>query len=115
MVRVLLRVGILAAMLSVLTYFYVAYRHTTYSINHGANAFDVFLWRLTGPGEYLTASILPHEYTDMCCYDPQILARSVWLLPTLDLTFNALVWSAVASGVAYIILRARKPRRLPTI
>jgi len=102
-------------MLSVFVYFYIAYRHTTYSINHGANAFDVFLWRLTDPGGYLTACVLPDSYFSMCCDDPEILARSAWLVPTLILTFNTLIWSTVASGVAYVIVRVRKPRRIPTI
>jgi hypothetical protein len=115
MVRVLLRVGILAAVLSVFAHFYIDYRHTTYSINHGANAFDVFLWRLTAPGGYLTFCILPDSYFSLCCDDPEILARGAWLVPTLTLGFNALVWSAVASGAAYIILRICKPRPVPTI
>ena len=115
MARILLRVGIAGALLSVLVHFYIGYRHTTYTINHGANAFDVALWRLADPGGYLTASILPDSYFSMCCDDPEILARSAWLVPTLILTFNALIWSAVASGVVYIILRIRKPCRVPTI
>jgi hypothetical protein len=115
MMRILVRVSIAVAMLSVLVHFYIRFRGSTYTIDHGANAFDVTLWRMTDPGLYLTAYILPHEYTDICCYDPEILARSLWLVPTLELTLNALIWSAVASGVAYVIVRARRLRRVPII
>ena len=115
MVRILLRVAIAGALLCVLVQFYIDYRHTTYTVNHGANAFDVALWRLTDPGGYLTSWILPDSYFSLCCDDPEIVARGVWLVPTMILTFNALIWSPVASGVAYMILRTRKPRPVPTI
>ena len=115
MLRILLRVAIAAALLSIAVQFYIDYRHTTYSINHGANAFDVFLWRLTAPGGYFAAWVLPDAYFSLCCDDPEILARREWLLPTLIWGFNALAWSAVASGVTWLILRTRKSRRVQSI
>ena len=115
MVRILLRVAIAGALLSIAVQFYIDYRHTTYSLNDGANAFDVALWRLTAPGGYFADWILPDAYFSACCDDPEIRARGAWLLPTLIWSFNALLWSAVASGVACLILRHREPRRVPTI
>jgi hypothetical protein len=115
MKRVLVRVSIAAAMLSLLVHFYIRFRGSTYTVEHGANAFDVTLWRMTDPGWYLTAHILPHEYTDMCCYDAEILDRRVWVVPALAMSLNAFFWSAAASGVTFVVLRARNQRRLPTI
>ena len=115
MARILLPAAIAGALLCVLVQFYIDYRHTTYAINRGANAVDVTLWRLTAPGGYLTSSILPDSYFSLCCDDPTIVARGAWLVPTMILTFNAFIWGLVATGAAYLILRARKPRRVPTI
>ena len=115
MLRILLRAAIAAILLLVAVQFYIDYRHTTYSINHGANAFDVFLWRLTAPGGHFAAWVLPDAYFSLCCDDPEILARREWLLPTLSWGFNALVWSAVASGATWVILRTRELRRVQSI
>jgi hypothetical protein len=110
MVRTLLRVSVAAAVLSVLAHFYSDYRHTTYSINHGANAFDVFLWRLSDPGWYLARHTLPDKYTNFCCYDVEVLDH-LWVVPTLVMFFNALIWSATATAVTFVVRRARNRRR----
>jgi hypothetical protein len=108
MVRILVRVGIAAALLSVLAHFYIRYRGTTYSTEHVANAFDVTLWRLTDPGEFLANHILPDDYLNWWAYEEEVMARHSRVFETLILTLNALIWSAVASAVTLIALRLRR-------
>ena len=107
MVSRIILVTIAATLLSSLTRSYSYYRDSTYTSEHVANAFDVTLSRMLWPGEYLTAVILPHQYTDMCCYDAEVLRRR-WVVPALDITFNALIWSAVASAATLDVLRLRR-------
>src|ERR1044072_4067411 len=107
MVRTLLRVSVAAAVLSVLVHFYIRYRGSMYTMSYGANAFDVTLWRLTEPGWYITSHSLPHEFTDCRCDDAEGPFRPVWFVPTLVMFFNALLWSAAATGITLVVRCAR--------
>jgi hypothetical protein len=108
MLRVLVPVAIAAVLLSILTDFYVRYRSSTYRTEHGANAFDVTLWRLTGPGNYIALRLLPEDYTNFWEHDDREMARRYAICRALKLIFNAFIWSAVASAVALIGLRLRR-------
>jgi len=78
---------------------------------YGANAFDVTLWRLTDPGSYLATHALPDKYTDWCCYDAEVLDH-LWIVPALVMFFNALIWSATATAVTFVVLLVCNRRRL---
>jgi hypothetical protein len=108
MVRILVPVAITAVLLSILTDFYVRYRGSTYRAEHGANAFDVTLWRLTGAGEGLALRILPEDYTNFWNHDDKENARRARVVRTLKLTFNASTWALVASMAALDFLRVRR-------
>ena len=105
--RVLVPVIIAAVLLSLLTDFYVDYRHSTYRVQHGANAFDVTLWRLTDPGNLLALRMLPEDYTNFWNHDDKENARRYRVVRTLELSFNALIWAVVASIGALIFVRVR--------
>jgi hypothetical protein len=108
MVRVLVPVTIAAVLLSILTDFYIRYRHSTYRVEHGANAFDVTLWRVAEPGDYIALRLLPEGYTNFWDHDEKEMARRYAICRTLKLTFNALIWAGVASAVALMAIRLRR-------
>jgi hypothetical protein len=108
MVRVLVPVTIAAVLLSILTDFYIRHRHTTYSTEHVANAFDVTLWRLTDPGDYIALRLLPEDYTNFWEHDEKEMARRYAICRALKLTLNALIWAIVAGIGGLIFLRGRR-------
>jgi hypothetical protein len=94
---------------SILTEFYVRYRHSTYRVQHGANAFDVTLWRLTDPGDYIALRLVPEDYTNFWEHDEREMARRYAICRALKLTLNALIWGAVAGGVAFVAFSLANP------
>jgi hypothetical protein len=108
MVRILIRITIAAVLLSILTDFYVRYRGSTYRVQQGANAFDVSLWRLTDPGDYIALRLLPEGYTNFWEHGEKEMTRRYAICKALKLTFNALIWAIVAGIGALIFLRGRR-------
>jgi hypothetical protein len=108
MVTRIVLVGIAAALLSVLTHFYIGYRHSMYGAGHRANAFDVTLWRMTEPGEDLALHILPEWWTNHWGAEQEVLEHRARVFIALELTLNALIWGIVASTGALIFLRLKR-------
>jgi hypothetical protein len=115
MVRLLVQVSIAATLLSLLAHFYMVLREDTYTSEHGANAFEVTLWRIGEPGEFLAIHILPDWYTNYWGAEEEVLEHRARVFGALAVTLNALFWSAVASIVVLIHFRLRRRARTPTI
>ncbi len=115
----LLRVYLIAALMSVALEMYLRFLAPTPPTGQGDGPVTSALMDLTMRGIVLTAYLLPHQYTDPCCYDKKLVfvgfARE-WLVGPLATALNAILW-AFTSAIVIFVYRSvrRKTPSSPTI